>query len=259
MKIHLMSDLHLEFSKGKFAGYTPPADADVILLAGDIHPGVLGLIWAAETFQDIPTLVCAGNHEFYGKRRLESHYAKMHDKAEEVGVNFLQNESIVIETYAGSVRFLVATLWTDFNLMGNQPIAMMIAQGGMNDYKMILAQERSTRTLLPSAVLYEHELSMEFLTEELNKDFNGPTVVMTHHAPSEESCLPMFRGDPFNFCYATKLERFVETFDIALWVHGHVHQSKDYMIGDTRVVCNPRGYAGHEENVTFDPTLLLEV
>lgn len=254
MKIHLMSDLHLEFSKGKFAGYVQPTDADVVILAGDINPGVLGLMWAGKTF-NVPTICLAGNHEFYGKRSLAKHYTKMHDKAAEVGVNFLQNESIVID----GVRFLVATLWTDFDLFGNQPIAMINAQSVMNDYRQIKASHKSSLNLLPSAVLYEHKISMEFLTEELNKDFDGTTVVVTHHAPSEQSCFPMFRGDPFNFCYASRLERFVETFAPALWVHGHIHSSVDYMIGDTRVVCNPRGYAGHQENPNFDPTLILEV
>lgn len=254
MKIHLLNDLHLEFSGGKFAGYVPPADADVVVLAGDIHPGVLGLMWAAETF-DVPVICLAGNHEFYGKRRLFKHYDKMHKKAAELGIHFLQNESIVID----GVRFLVATLWTDFNLIGNQPLAMVMAQTTMNDYKLILQNDRNSAKLLPATVLHEHNVSMEFLTEELNKDFDGPTVVATHHAPSEQSCLPDFRGDPNNFCYASNLERFVDTFDIALWVHGHVHGSVDYMIGDTRVACNPRGYVGHAENVNFDPNLLLEV
>lgn len=254
MKIHLLNDLHLEFSGGKFAGYVPPVDADVVVLAGDINPGVLGLMWAAETFV-VPVISLAGNHEFYGKRRLHKHYDKMHDKAAKLGIHFLQNESIVID----GVRFLVATLWTDFSLMGNQPLAMIEAQGTMNDYKLILQNNRNSATLMPSTVLHEHNVSMEFLTEELNKDFDGPTVVATHHAPSEQSCLPDFRGNPLNHCYATNLERFVEAFDIALWVHGHIHCSQDYMIGDTRVVCNPRGYEGHAENVNFDPNLLLEV
>ena len=254
MKIHLMNDLHLEWSGGKFAGYVQPTDADLVILAGYIHPGVLGLAWAGETFT-VPTICLAGNHEWYGKRRLYKHYNKMHDKAAEVGVNFLQNETIVID----GVRFLGCTLWTDFDLYGNQPIAMMNAQSVMNDYRQILESDTTSKKLTPTTVLYEHKESMRFLTEELNKDFDGPTVVATHHAPSEESCLPEFRGNDYNFCYASNLERFIDSFDIALWVHGHVHASQDYMIGDTRVVCNPRGYYGHEENPNFDPNLLLEV
>lgn len=258
MKIHSMSDLHLEHQGGKWRDYAgAPEGTDVVVLAGDTHPGVLGLLWAAETFKNLDIVCVAGNHEFYSHRRLERHYEKMAAKAEELGINFLQNESVVID----SVRFVGGTLWTDFNLWGNQPEAMLQAPlpGMMNDYKQISQGKLKTTKLRPQTVLAEHKKTMEFLMDELGTDHDGPTVVVTHHAPSERSCLPEYRGDSDNVFYATALDRFVEMYAPALWLHGHIHQSRDYMIGETRVVCNPRGYYPLAINPNFDVNLLLEV
>ena len=258
MKIHPLSDLHLEWSSSKFEAATvAPEGTDVVVLAGDIHPGVYGMLWAAKTFKNLPIVYVAGNHEFYGHRRIERHYEKMAAKAEELGIHFLQNETVVID----SVRFVGGTLWTDFNLRGDQPIAMVQAAmpGGMNDYKQISQGKWKNTKLRPQTVLNEHEKTMEFLMDELGTDHDGPTVVVTHHAPSERSCFPGYRGDGDNVYYATKLDRFVEMHSPALWVHGHIHQSVDYEIGETRVATNPRGYFPANINPNFDVNLLLEV
>lgn len=260
MKLHLMSDLHLEFGPMP-EDYVAPADADVILLPGDIGTGVQGVRWAAETFRLVPVIYVVGNHEFYGDGRYFSkHYRKMKEAAEGTSVHVLQNESVVID----GVRFVGTTLWTDMNLWGNAPLMEIQAQGKMNDYKRIMrnppeSMNWSNLPLLPYHTIYEHKVALEFLMDELAKDHNGPTVVLTHHAPSEESCNPEFEHDPSNPFYATNLERFVEQCGADLWVHGHIHQSKDYMIGETRVAVNPRGYADEAINVNFDPKLILEV
>lgn len=258
MKIHVLNDLHLEFSGGKFPGYTPPVDADVVVIAGDTHPGVLGLLWAAETFgsaQGMPVICIAGNHEFYHGRNLFRHYDKMRAKAVSLGIHFLQNDAVVID----GVRFLGGTLWTDFNLYGNSPLAMIDAQMAMNDFVTIRQGNTRREPLLPATVLNEHQKTLAFLIDKLNTDFDGKTVVVTHHAPSEQSSIPEFANDRLNPCYATNLEGLIHAYDIEVWLHGHTHCSKDYMIGDTRVVCNPRGYDNEAINPNFDPTLLLEV
>ena len=47
--------------------------------------------------------------------------------------------------------------------------------------------------------------------------------------------------------YHSNLEEFImDRPNIKLWTHGHTHEDFDYMVGDTRVVCNPRGYIGYE-------------
>lgn len=262
MKIHLLADIHLEMSGGKF-NHTPP-DCDVVILAGDTASGVAGLVWAAETFDDTPVIMIGGNHEFYNQnRQMPRFYNKLHKKANELGINFLQNEILVI----GEVRFVCCTLWTDYNLMGNQTLLMLQTQAitmpnnkrAMNDYNFI--KQRGGGTLFPTTVLAEHEKSMKFLTEALATEFDGSTVVVTHHAPSEMSVAPYFkdRGSE-NAYYASNLHRFIEVMDPTVWVHGHVHSSNDYMIFDTRVISNPRGYVGRfGYNQDFDPNFVFEV
>ncbi len=241
----------MEFGSFK---YTPP-DCDVVVIAGDTHPGVKGLCWAAETYGDTPVIYIGGNHEFYsGNRQLPRFYDKLHKKAAELGINFLQNETLVI----GDVRFVACTLWTDFSLCGNQPLAMLRAQQEMNDYRLI--KQVGGGRLRPDTVLAEHKKSMEFLTDTLGEEFDGKTVVVTHHAPSEMSCGKKFQADPDNAFYASNLHRFVEVMQPTVWVHGHMHSSADYMMGDTRVVTNPRGYVGRSGyNQDFDPDFVFEV
>lgn len=258
MKIHLVSDIHLEFCPGGKLSYEAPEGTDVVIVAGDTNPGVKGLMWAAETFgsaNGMPVIYLAGNHEFYGGRRFNKHYAKMREKATDLRILFLQNDTVVID----GVRFLGTTLWTNFKLNGDQPLAMLKAAKAMNDYIYIRQGTSKEAKLTPQTVLGEHELAMEFLTKELSEEHDGTTVVVTHHAPSEESCYPEFARDASNVYYASSLENFVLEHSPELWVHGHIHQSKDYMIGDTRVAANPRGYDDGFVNANFDPNLLLEV
>ena len=250
MLIHPVSDIHLEFSKGKFK--YPVPQCDVVICAGDISPGVAGIMWAAETF-DVPIIYVAGNHEFYGKRFLAKHYEKMNNKAQELGVHFLQNSTCVID----GVRFVGCTLWTDFNLMGNQPLAMIQAQQTMNDYKQIHRDIKQPITA--QDIWVEYTVSFNFLQDELAKPHDGPTVVVTHHAPSERSCEPKFSGHPHNSSYASNLDKFIEITQPALWVHGHVHDAQDYVIGQTQVIANPRGYASHDEQTGFDSNLIIQV
>lgn len=272
MKIHLLSDIHLEFGKFK---HTPP-ECDLAILAGDIHPGVKGLVWANETFGDIdvyendpdsyiPVVAIAGNHEYYnGNRQLPRFNDTLAQKADDLYINFLQNQAIVID----GVRFVGCTLWTDFSLVGNQPLMMMQAEmivtpypketRRMNDYNYV-KQEGGGR-LRTDTVLAEHIKSRQFLEETLSEDFDGPTVVITHHAPSEMSCNNHFKADPENAFYATNLHRMIEVMQPTVWVHGHMHSSSDYMIGDTRIITNPRGYVGQSGyNQDFDPNFVFEV
>jgi Icc-related predicted phosphoesterase len=249
MRIAVYSDVHLEFGKFRL---TPP-ECDVVILSGDIGVGNMAFPWIEKTFPDTPVVYVAGNHEHYG-RVLSDQYALMAHKAKEFpNVSFLQNSSVII----GDVRFIGATLWTDFNLYGNQPVSMMAAQQKMNDYRKVSKADRVPFSAQDSCV--EHMFSFQYIRDALERPFNGKTVVVTHHGPSEMSVPKKWGGDSLNPAYASRLENLMLDHAPVLWTHGHIHSNSDYEIGSTRVVCNPRGYVGHELNKDFNPQLVIEI
>ena len=257
MRALIFSDLHLEFGGMDKRKWTAPSadEIDVVIAAGDLATGVVGVMWLARHFPDTPCIYVPGNHEFYGKRRYRRHIEKMKAKAEELGprVFVMDNEQVVV----GNVRFLGATLWTDFDLYGTWPLSIGAAQAEMNDYKEIELVQQQRLTAEDTRKF--HQESRFFLTEALRRPHDGPTVVVTHHAPSEMSSHARYRGSPLNPAYASRLEPLMLEFEPALWVHGHMHDSSDYVIGETRVICNPRGYVGHELNPNFNPRLIVDL
>lgn len=251
--IQIMSDLHTEFGKGPKDILPRDMKADIVIDAGDHACGVVGIMEAAEWFPDSEVVYIAGNHEFYGKRRLHRHYEKMADKAKEVGVHFLQNSTFI----KGNVRVIGATLWTDYALEGNDYLSMLKAQQLMNDYRQILVDIRKPVT--PEQLRTEHMISVNYIDEELSKPFDGVSVVVTHHGPSKKSVHSRYGNDSLNGCYASDLEWVMHKHNPVLWVHGHTHDSHMYKVGNTTVICNPRGYLGHELNPNFNPALVVEV
>jgi predicted phosphodiesterase len=248
MKLHILSDIHLEFER--FA--PPPTAADVVVLAGDIWLGPRGVEWAARTFER-PVLYIAGNHEYYGGH-FPNTLTKMRRVAQGSNVSVLDAEQVVL----GGVRFLAATLWTDFAITGNAVMAQLAAQQAMTDYSRIRAA--AYRHLRPSDTREAHRAAGSFLRAALAQPFDGPTVVVTHHAPSPQSIAARFLDNPthLNAAYASDLEDLMGP-PVALWVHGHTHSSADYWLNGTRVVCNPRGYIPYEPNPQFDPGLVVEI
>jgi predicted phosphodiesterase len=251
MKIRVLSDLHLEFST-----WTPPAvDADVVVLAGDIHVGVDGMPWARAHFGDTPIIYVAGNHEFYG-HELEAELHRLHRAARSHDIELLDGNQVVL----GGVRFLGATLWTDFEFNGRQPDerarAMSIAQKILPDFEVIRFQ--NSGRLSPRDTRSIHCLHERWLRARLSEPYEGSTVVVTHHLPHGMSVHPKHQGSPLNPAFVTHLPHLV-TSPVALWIHGHTHESLDYRVDGVRVVCNPRGYLPHEPNVNFDPTLVVEL
>ena len=100
-----------------------------------------------------------------------------------------------------------------------------------------------------------------WLDDRLAVAHDGPTVVITHHAPSPKSIHPRFAGSLVNACFVSDAEHLVGADRAQLWIHGHTHDSFDYVVNGCRIVCNPRGYAkaGVNENPRFDPDLMVEV
>lgn len=256
MKLQVVSDLHLECEGG--ADYLlPETDADVVVLAGDIHSHTHGLLWAARTLRSRGHRVVyvTGNHELY-----HAHAYGLIDQLREVacqsGIDFLENDVLELD----GVRILGTVLWTDFQLHGTGEIAagaMRWARGMMNDFRLIRSSQGNEFSPAESVKL--HRTARAFLETELAKPFVGPSVVVSHHAPHTGSVHERFKGTPLSPAFASDLSSLIAKYQPALWLHGHMHDSFDYRVGETRVVCNPRGYAPDMLNPNFDPALILEV
>lgn len=259
MRLHILSDLHLEFGKIKL----PEVDADVTVLAGDISVGLMGIEWALQTFPwHRPVIYVMGNHEFYGQRVMMELWKAAQEKVKDTHVFLLENEAVEID----GVRFLGCTLWTDFALFGggHRPLAMVDALA-LYDFSSIITahsagySRHKARLFTPQTSLNLHKVSRACLDRELSKPFDGKTVVVSHHAPHLGSLAPRWAQDPISPCFVSNLPDLVERAD--LWIHGHTHDGFDYQVGRCRVVCNPRGYVNQvqPENPAFDPGMIVEV
>jgi hypothetical protein len=253
LRLYIVSDLHLEFG----TNFQPPASADkadIIVLPGDIWKKDHGIHWARSTWPDKPIVYVAGNHEFYGLQRGNG-LAMLRIGAKEAGVHFLENEEVVIE----GIRFLGCTLWTDFYLYGQdiRKGVMKFCQDHVSDFRVI---HEGPAVFSPDDAARLFEESVAWLEQKLDEAFDGPTVVVTHHLPSKKSVATKWQGDLGSPAFASNLDRLFGKS--ALWVHGHTHDSFDYVAEGTRVVCNPRGYHLYDkgfENPDFQPGLLIEI
>lgn len=248
MKIHVLSDLHTEF-----APFHPPQpEADVVVLAGDTATGTAGIDLARQWFPGRPVLYVAGNHEYYREStpRLQR---KLTEAARSSCIHYLENRDVVI----GGVRFLGCTLWTDFELFGERHDSMAAAQATMNDFRLIRV-DPEYRRFRPADARVSHLISLDWLVGMLETAFDGPTVVVTHHAPSLRSVNPPYREHPATPAYASDLEYLLDG-RAAMWIHGHTHVCLDYEVGGTRVLSNQRGYADVDEVAGFNPELVVEV
>lgn len=250
MRIHVLSDLHLEI-----APYQPqPVECDVVVLAGDIGNHLQGLEWARHIWPEKEIVYVPGNHEFYRRERSET-LRQMRTVARELGVHLLDNDEVVI----AGVRFLGSTLWTDFELFGEDLKKSAMAEGKkyLNDFRLIRERDR---LFSPARSIQLHKTSRKWLAAKLQKPFPGKTVVITHHLPSAQSVAERYKPILSSACFASNLDELMGAS--ALWIHGHTHDSFNYVLRGTRVVCNPRGYCrtpARPENPAFDPTLVVEV
>ncbi|MBB3914600.1 metallophosphoesterase [Rhizobium fabae] len=257
MRLWIASDLHLEFYGAKATFELP--DADVFVCAGDVlDKGIVpSLEWLAETIAPTMQVVCvAGNHEFYRASMVESIRAAKEAALRYPNVHFLENDAVVID----GLRFLGTTLWTDFRLMGDDTApAMYAAKAGMKDYKKIKFSKTPYQAFKPLHAYRKHQEARLFLSRALSENYNGKTVVVSHHAPSARSISAESKQDLLSAAYASDMEALILEYEPALWVHGHVHHLCDYMINGTRVACNPMGYPDEKQVVAFNPRLTIEV
>lgn len=250
MKLHILSDLHLEGC----AYDSPVTDADVVVLAGDIGKHRLPISWARKTFPNQEIIYVPGNHEFYGFERADA-LLVMRDQAKIDGVHLLDNDEVVID----GVRFLGSTMWTDFKLFGEvmKNAAMFDGQRCLNDFRLI--HENGT-FFTPQNSIELHEKSLAWLTERLDDQMYDTNVVVTHHLPSKMSVVERYKNQLLSACFASELDHLFGKMQ--MWIHGHTHDSIDYEVNETRVICNPRGYQRYSsgvENFYFNPNFVVEV
>jgi predicted phosphodiesterase len=247
MKIRIFSDLHLEFQ-----GYEPPAaDSDVVVLAGDVHTKGRALDWIRKHFSG-PVIYVLGNHDYWGEN-LTKLPAKLRERVTGESIHVLEGNSVVID----GVRFYGASFWTDFELYGKREHAMYEAQTRMYDYKKI-RHSPDYKRFTPQTAFRKHFEVRLAMKKWLGEPFDGKTVVVSHHAPSVRSLEISGEGGALDASYASNLEEYMGP-GLDLWIHGHVHDSMDYTINGTRVVCNPRGYGPKHLNRGFRDTFIVEV
>ncbi len=244
MRLRILSDLHLEIWPIELA----PAEADVVILAGDIANGAEGMDWARRNF-DAPVLYVPGNHEPYDGEFWATQKA-MRAAARGTCVELLECGERVI----AGVRFLGCALWTDYSLArGAERPAIIEAARKINpDYHVIRNGER---TFAPEDAIALHREHRPWLAQALERPFEGTTVVVTHFAPHPGSIAPAYAGHPANPGFVVDLNSMMGR--APLWVHGHTHTFFDYRASGTRIVCNPRGYP--KEPTGFRADFVVEI
>lgn len=255
-----MSDLHIELAPFELPDDLP--EFDVAIFAGDVWEPIKHVIhWISlnqvTKLKAKPAILVPGNHEFYGH---EIHLSRQHGQqaAKDLGVHLLDPGSVII----GGTRFIGATLWTDFGLLGTPEVSKDRARAGMNDYRAIdIAEGQRWDHLNPDHTLGLHQRDRAFIESELAKPFDGPTVVITHHGPHPNSVPENYRGDSLSPAFCSDLSKLIEEYQPDVWIHGHDHHHHDYHVGRTRILANPAGYDrnGVRDNPLWDPRFVFEV
>ena len=247
MLLQIVSDLHLEH------GNPIPALAPEADVAPATKPWLLGDA-VDEWLACEHTLYVPGNHEYYGSdidgaRDTLARACAMHC------ITLLDPGAVTIE----GVRFIGATLWTDFRLDGiaAEPGAHL-ARLEISDFDGAIKHRGTNFTTREAA--RRHATERQFIEHELAGARRTPSVVITHHAPSGRSIGAQYEGDPTNPAFASDLVALIRRYQPALWIHGHMHERLDYQLGDRRVICNPAGYdAVAAERHGYDPQLCITV
>lgn len=239
MKIQYMSDLHLEFMRKERKKFIDelPVLGDVLVLAGDISteskPSLFKRI--AKRFEGVPIVYVPGNHEYYGRTR--EHVDKQLKMISANLENFHVLNPGIVEI--NGVVFAGATLWFQ------KTMETMMSKSSFSDFNYIM-DAMDTQWMFSA-----HEQHVKFLRGVV------ADVVVTHHAPSMKSVHPDFEGSAVNHFFCNPLEDLVDQVGARLWIHGHTHHPMDYILSDTRIVCNPKAYKF--ELGRFDPTAVIEL
>ena len=268
MKIYVTSDLHLEFGDLNIKNED---NVDVLILSGDIMvaqdlhdhpepttpypPEIIKTLGSRQlkaqqyrdflkrcSFQFPHTIFIAGNHEFYHGKWNQSLITLADECAKFSNVYFLEAGSKKID----DVTFIGGTLWTDMNK--GDPLTLHAVRDMMNDFRIIKKDLEGYTNLKPYDTVVRHRHMLGYIKQIVAEKHNEKFVVVGHHGPSFQSVHETYKNQHIiNGAYHSDLSEFIiDRPQIKLWTHGHTHEDFDYVIGETRIVCNPRGYIGYE-------------
>lgn len=273
--VWILSDIHADASP-----WMPPPGprVDLAIVAGDVADCLTrrSIPWLAEHV--VPrareVVYVPGNHDMW-RCRYPDEIRQGRDDAIASGIRLLDCGQ---RCHVGDVEVIGATMWTDYSIAGadHRSHAMRVAgdrRSGMRDHRLIQTRDRlgmPARFGPPDAAALhvEHRGRIERC---LGEAWNGPRIVVTHHAPHPQSLLHGEVREVIDAAYASDLTAMMEGGGAPdIWIHGHIHRSIDYRIGRTRVIANPRGHdISHRrrsgewitelENPAFDPALVLEI
>lgn len=247
MLIMPISDLHFEFHQDagrhfvrELCAVNSHAMPDVLILAGDIATQRIlknSLKMFADSFKHV--VYVTGNHEYYNSdfKTIEDIIRDVEDTTK--NFHWLQNKRVEID----GKHFAGATLWFE----ANEDSKGAYLKSCINDFRLIEKCD---------PIAFERfEWTEKFLrTKVMEGD-----IVVTHHLPSQKSVAARFKNSLLNCYFVAEVDHVILENKPALWIHGHTHDSCDYNIGPTRIVCNPYGYFSHEENPKFKDNLLITV
>jgi hypothetical protein len=198
-----------------------------------------------------------GNHEFYNGKFYAGIEYMREECAKYPNVYMLEQDTKIID----DVVFVGGTLWTNMNK--RDPLTMHAIEGMMNDFRIIRNDARNYACMSALDVAIRHDKTLAYIEHMVHVHKNKKCVVVGHHSPSFQSCHPTYANEHLmNGGYHSDLSEFIMDHpQIVLWTHGHTHHPFDYTIGETRVVCNPRGYEndGYSERTGWNPNIVLEV
>jgi Icc-related predicted phosphoesterase len=282
MKIALTSDIHLEFGDWNPSN---PEGADVLILGGDImvaadfgrtDPHNVMMSKKQEQYRNFldkcktnynHVIYIIGNHEHY-HGDFATTKGILSEACDRAGVTLLDKETITID----DVTFIGGTLWTDMN--NEDPMTLHAMSGMMNDFRCVLNSNREVnfkdiegkfRTrpakFSPDDAVVDHKAMLEYIRLVIEGKWDQKFVVVGHHAPSKMSTHPRYKDEYLmNGGYSSELSEFIlDHPQIKAWTHGHTHEEFDYMIGSTRVMCNPRGYVNYERDNDENQPYLAKV
>jgi predicted phosphodiesterase len=267
MKIALGSDLHLEFGALELHN---TENADVLVLAGDIcvakhlngvhHHDQRYRKFFQECCERFPKVIYVlGNHEHYSGD-IQNTHTELEAKLNYPNLYILDDTTTIVD----DVVFVGTTLWTNMN--EEDSLTLYHVDSMMTDFQSIKNSARMLNAYKPAKLTPEdtvefHKKSLDYINHVVSKDADKTYVVVGHHCPSMKSVHPKYAHDKImNGAFASDLDDFIAYRpQIKLWFHGHTHEQFDYTISETRVVCNPRGYIGHESQADSFKLKYIEV